>query len=164
MYLELIALSAIIGIGATLIMDIYAIIIKRFFNIPSLDYRLLGRWIGHFKNGVFSHKNIMQAEKIPEEQAVGWLAHYLIGISFSFLLLFIRGTAWAYQPTFWPALCIGLLTTIAPWFLMQPAFGFGVAASKTPNPALARFRSLKAHAIYGIGLYLAAWLLHLVIS
>ena len=106
----------------------------------------------------------MQAEKIPGEQAIGWLAHYLIGITFSFLLLLIWGTAWAYQPTFWPALSIGLLTTIAPWFLMQPAFGFGVAASKTPNPPLARFRSLKAHTIYGIGLYLAAWLLSLVIA
>ena len=163
-YLELITFSLIIGIGATLIMDIYAIIIKRLFNIPSLDFRIVGRWIGHFKNGVFSHKNILQAETIRYERAIGWLAHYLIGISFAFLLLLIWGTEWACKPTFWPAITIGLLTTIAPFFLMQPAFGFGIAASKTPNPNLARFRSLKAHAIYGIGLYVAALLLSMVVS
>ncbi|NQX37762.1 Protein of unknown function [Pedobacter steynii] len=163
-YLELIAFSLVIGIGATLVMDIYAVILKRFFNIPSLDFRIVGRWIGHFKEGVFSHKNILQAETIRYEGAIGWLAHYLIGISFAFLLLLIWGTEWAYHPTFGPAISIGLLTTIAPFFLMQPAFGFGIAASKTPNPNLARFRSLKAHAIYGIGLYVAALLLSMVLS
>lgn len=163
-YLELIAFSLIIGIGATLIMDIYAILIKRLFNIPSLDFGIVGRWIGHFKSGVFSHKNILQTESIKYERAIGWLAHYLIGISFAFLLLLIWGTEWAYRPTFWPAITIGLLTTVAPFFLMQPAFGFGIAASKTPNPNLARFRSLKAHAIYGIGLYVAALLLSMVVS
>ena len=163
-YLELITFSLIIGIGATLIMDIYAILIKRLFNIPSLDFRIVGRWIGHFKNGVFSHKNILQAESIKYEGAIGWLAHYLIGISFAFLLLLIWGTEWVYQPTFWPDITIGLLTTVAPFFLMQPAFGFGIAASETPKPNLARFRSLKAHAIYGIGLYVAALLLSMVVS
>lgn len=163
-YLELAVFSLIIGVGATIVMDIYAIIIKRFFNIASLDYRIVGRWIGNFKNGIFSHKNILQTAPIKNEQAIGWLAHYLIGISFAFLLLLIWGTSYAYKPSFWPALTIGLLTTIAPWFMMQPAFGFGIAASKTPNPTLARFRSIKAHAVYGIGLYLAALLLSMALS
>lgn len=39
---------------------------------------------------------------------------------------------------------------------MQPAFGMGVAASRTPNPTVARWRRLRTHAIYGFGLYLAA--------
>jgi len=30
----------------------------------------------------------------------------------------------------------------------------GLAASKTPDPTVARLRSLRAHAIYGAGLYL----------
>lgn len=163
-YLELIVFSLAIGTGATIVMDIYAIINKRFFNVPSLDYGLLGRWIGHFKKGVFSHTTIIQAGKIPHERAIGWMTHYLIGITFAFLLLLIWGTGWAYKPTFGPAIAIGLLTTIAPWFMMQPAFGFGIAASKTPNPKQARWTSLKAHTIYGVGLYLAAWVLSRIIS
>jgi len=37
---------------------------------------------------------------------------------------------------------------------MQPAFGLGVAAAKTPDPTTARLRSLRTHATYGLGLYL----------
>ncbi|WP_317164254.1 DUF2938 domain-containing protein [Flavobacterium sp. xlx-214] len=151
--------SVIIGVGATIFMDLYAIFIKRFFNIPSLDFAIVGRWVGHFKNGIFTHKNILQSEKIKGERAIGWLSHYLIGVSFAFLLLLICGIDWVKNPTFWPCIVIGLATTIAPWFLMQPSFGFGIAASKTPNPNLSRLRSLQAHFVYGLGLYVAAFLL-----
>lgn len=155
-FFELIIFSIIIGIGATIIMDIYSLLIRKVFKIPSLDMGIVGRWIGHFKNGIFMHPNIILAEKINGERIIGWVAHYLIGISFAFTLLLICGLEWVYNPTFLPALLIGVLTTIAPWFLMQPAFGFGIAASKTANPTIARLRSLQAHAIYGIGLYLTA--------
>lgn len=163
-FFELIIFSIIIGIGATLIMDLYALLVRLIFNISSLDMGIVGRWIGYFTHGVFTHQNIMQAEKIKGERIIGWSAHYLIGISFAFLLLLICGVEWVYHPTLLPALAIGILTTIAPWFIMQPAFGFGVAASKTPNPLLARLKSLQAHTIYGIGLYLAAVFLSIVSS
>jgi hypothetical protein len=51
-------------------------------------------------------------------------------------------------------MAIGLGTIIAPWFLMQPAFGLGVASAKTHDPTAARLRSLRTHATYGLGLYL----------
>ncbi|MFP3834467.1 DUF2938 domain-containing protein [Chryseobacterium sp. SIMBA_028] len=147
--------AVLLGVGATIFMDIYALIIKKLWNIPSLDYRILGRWIGHFKNGKFSHPNIIQATPIQGEKAIGWLAHYSIGIMFAYVLLLIWGESWLLHPTAFPAIFIGLATTLAPWLMMQPAFGFGVAASKLPNPTIARLRSLQAHFIYGIGLYLS---------
>lgn len=156
---QMLIYSVIIGAGATIFMDLFAVFIKRFFNIPSLDYSIVGRWVGHFKNGIFSHQNILQSEKIKGERAIGWLSHYAIGISFAFLLLLICGIDWLKNPSFLPCILIGLATTIAPWFLMQPAFGFGFAASKTPNPSLSRLRSLQAHFIYGLGLYLVALML-----
>lgn len=45
----------------------------------------------------------------------------------------------------------------APLFVMQPAFGFCIAASRTPQPDVARRRSLVTHLSYGVGLYLAAY-------
>ncbi|MDR2274839.1 MAG: DUF2938 domain-containing protein [Sphingobacterium sp.] len=161
---QLIIYSVFIGVGATLFMDIHAILIKRIFNIPSLDLAIVGRWIGHFRKGIFSHNNIIQAQKVNGELALGWFAHYAIGITFAFLLLLICGIEWVCKPTFWICITLGVATTAAPWFMMQPAFGFGIAASKTPNPTIARLRSLQAHAIYGFGLYLAAVLLSNIIK
>jgi hypothetical protein len=42
---------------------------------------------------------------------------------------------------------------------MQPSFGLGVAASKTPNPNRARLKSLMTHTVFGVGLYIWALLL-----
>jgi nitrous oxidase accessory protein NosD len=39
---------------------------------------------------------------------------------------------------------------------MQPGMGAGIAASRTPKPAVARINSLLTHATFGLGLYLAA--------
>ncbi|MGH2740969.1 MAG: DUF2938 family protein [Thermoleophilaceae bacterium] len=41
---------------------------------------------------------------------------------------------WAERPTLGPALATGLGSTVASFVLMQPAFGMGLAASKTPTP------------------------------
>lgn len=87
------------------------------------------------------------------------MAHYLIGIVFSMLLILIVGDNWLQYPTFWPALLMGVISVVAPFLLMQPCFGFGIAAAKTPAPWLARRRSLVAHTSFGIGLWLSALLL-----
>jgi hypothetical protein len=60
------------------------------------------------------------------------------------------------SPTIWPALAVGLGTIVAPWFVMQPAMGAGIAAAKSPNPTATRLRNLGSHAVYGLGLYIAA--------
>jgi hypothetical protein len=45
----------------------------------------------------------------------------------------------------------------APFFLMQPGMGAGIAASRTRRPAAARFQSLVTHGVFGLGLYAAGW-------
>ncbi|MGJ0579001.1 DUF2938 domain-containing protein [Xenorhabdus bovienii] len=159
--LELIVRSVLIGAGATVVMDLWAIFIKRSFGVPSLNYSMVGRWIGHIPKGVFVHKSIVQAEPVKGETGIGWFAHYLIGIIFAGLLLLIWGLDWAKNPTLIPALIVGVVTVVAPYFIMQPGMGMGIAASKTPTPNIARLRSLMAHTSYGVGLYLAALFLTL---
>jgi Protein of unknown function (DUF2938) len=51
------------------------------------------------------------------------------------------------------ALATGIATTAAPWQLMQPAFGLGVAASRTLYPPRVRWRTRRTHAMYGVGLH-----------
>ena len=44
-------------------------------------------------------------------------------------------------------MAMGLGSTAAPWLVMQPAVGLGVATAKTPDPTATRLPSLRTHAI-----------------
>ncbi|WOF74369.1 DUF2938 domain-containing protein [Parvibaculaceae bacterium PLY_AMNH_Bact1] len=145
-----------IGVGATLVMDLWALFLSKAFNIPSLNYAMVGRWIGHIPRGRIVHTNISDALPVSSEHALGWAAHYAIGVLFAGLLIFIWGINWTVTPTPIPALAIGLGTLAAPFFVLQPGMGAGIAASKTPAPNIARLRSLSAHMSFGAGLYLSA--------
>lgn len=144
-----------IGTGATLVMDGWAALLRR-FGIPSLDFALLGRWIGHLREGVWFHDRIGAAAPVAHELALGWAAHYTIGISFAALLVAVFGLDWARSPTLWPALVVGLVTVVAPLFVLQPALGLGIASSRTAAPLFNGLKSVATHLVYGVGLYLAA--------
>ena len=147
-----------IGVGATAVMDVWAVALKRFWCIPSLNYAMVGRWLGHLPRGTFSHTAIGQAAPVRDEAGLGWTAHYAIGVLFAAVLLALAGQEWVEAPTFAPALLAGVLSVAAPFCILQPGMGAGLAASKTPHPNAARVRSLMAHTAFGVGLYLAALL------
>ncbi len=157
--LEFLTRAVSVGIGATMVMDLWAVFLNRCFAIPSLNYAMVGRWICHFPSGKFFHQSIAQATQVRGELMLGWGTHYAIGILFAALLLNVWGLDWARQPTLLPALIFGVFTVVAPFFIMQPGMGAGIAASKTPKPNTARFRSLVAHTSFGVGLYISAMLL-----
>lgn len=151
------ALSAlVIGIGATLTMDLWSLVAARLLAFQPPNYAFVGRWLGHMPHGRFIHAAIAKSPPVPGERIIGWTAHYATGIAFAGLLLVIFGTAWAQTPTLLPALTVGLLTLAAPFLLMQPGMGAGIAASRTPKPYQARLRSILTHIIFGLGLYGAA--------
>jgi hypothetical protein len=162
--IELLIRGALIGVGGAAVMDAWALLARRAFNVQGLDYALLGRWIGHFPRGRFVHDRIASADPVRGERPLGWLAHYSIGITFALLLLAIWGLEWAHSPTIWPALAVALGTIVAPWFVMQPAMGAGIAAGRTPAPWTARVRNLASHTAYGLGLYASAVALSLLVA
>ena len=150
--------AIMIGAGATAIGDLWALTLRRILSIPSLDWALVGRWIGHMPGGRFAHGAIAAAAPIRHERILGWIAHYGIGIAFAAVLLGIWGREWPERPMPGPALIVGLASVAAPFLIMQPAFGFGLAASRLPNPMAARLKSLLTHFVFGLGLYAAALL------
>ncbi len=153
--METITRSIVIGAGATLVMDAWAALLRR-FGAPSLSFAMLGRWVGHLPRGRFIHENITRATPIRGELALGWATHYAIGISISGLLLSIYGLRWALAPTLLPALIVGVGTVAAPLLILQPALGAGVASRKTATPVFNALKSLATHVVFGLGLYLAA--------
>jgi hypothetical protein len=150
--------SIFIGAGATLAIDAWALARRRLLGIPPLDYALVGRWLAHLARGRFRHERIAAAAPVAHERAIGWAAHYLIGIAFAGVLLAIWGLPWVRHPTLGPALAVGIGSAAAPFLVMQPGMGAGIAASRTPRPAAARAQTLATHAIFGLGLYAAGWI------
>ncbi len=153
--IEFVVRSLLIGAGATVVMDVWAAVLRR-FGVPSLSFALLGRWIGHLPRGRWFHEGIAKAAPIPGELPMGWGAHYAIGITFAALLLALFGLSWARSPTLLPALFIGVVTVVAPLFVLQPALGAGIASSKTPTPVFNAIKSIVTHTVFGVGLFLAA--------
>jgi hypothetical protein len=145
-----------IGIGATLLMDLWNLFLKRAFALPSLNYCLLGRWLSHMPSGTFRHANINAAPQKSAECAIGWIAHYSIGVAFALVFVLLVSREWLARPTLLPALLYGIATIVFPFFIMQPSLGLGVASSRASNPTQARLKSLATHFVFGIGLYLCA--------
>ena len=147
-----------IGAGATAVMDLWAIARRRLFSSALPDYGLVGRWLAHMTRGRFRHASIKSTPSVRGERAIGWIAHYLIGIAFAALLLALFGTQWLARPTLTPALIVGVGTVALPFLVMQPGMGAGIAASRTPRPAAARLQSLVTHGVFGLGLYVSGWI------
>jgi hypothetical protein len=103
--------------------------------------------------GRFVHRPIVASPKLPGEKIIGWIVHYLTGIGFAAMLLVVFGEDWMRHPTPLPALVVGITSVAAPFLLMQPAMGAGIAARQTARPSAARRRSLVTHAVFGLGLY-----------
>ena len=152
--------AVVIGVGATLLIDVWALVLKRAFAIPSLDLCLLGRWVLHMPGGVFVHERIAAAPPKRHECAAGWVTHYAIGTGLALVFVMLTSGTWLARPTLLPALVFGIVTTAAPFFVMQPALGLGIASSRTPHPARARLKSLMTHTVFGLGLYLSAVVLN----
>jgi hypothetical protein len=153
--------ALVMGVGATVLMDLWAIARRRAFKIPLPDYGLVGRWFAHLARGQFRHQSIAVAPVVPGERVIGWVAHYVVGVLFAALVLGLWGLAWVRQPTIGPALLVGIGTVAAPFLVMQPGMGAGVAASRTPRPAAARVQSLVTHTMFGLGLYASGWIARL---
>ncbi|OZI60610.1 DUF2938 domain-containing protein [Bordetella genomosp. 11] len=153
--LKLLGHIALIGIGATAIMDAWLWLLAR-LGVSIASFAMVGRWIGHLAHGQFTHIAIAKAAPVRAELGLGWLTHYVVGIVYAALLVLLQGQTWLREPTLLPPLVFGMFSVVVPWFLMQPAMGAGVLALKTATPLKNCLRNLANHTVFGIGMYAAA--------
>ena len=78
--------AALIGAGATMVMDLWAALLWQ-FGVPSLNLAFLGRWIGRVAHGQLMHVSIATAAPVRGERWIGCCAHYSIGMAFAALFL-----------------------------------------------------------------------------
>jgi hypothetical protein len=153
--IQCLGLAIVVGVAATAVMDAWLLAMAR-LGVPTTDWRLVGRWVAHMRRGNFAHAAIAQATAVRREHALGWLTHYAVGVAYAVALVAITDGDWLRQPAVLPAVAFGLSTVVMPLFVMQPAMGSGLAASKTATPWRNRLRALVNHGVFGLGLYIAA--------
>ena len=153
---HLVLQSFALGILATAAMDLFNLTGKHLRLHRGGSYALIGRWISGFFKGHFRYQNILQTPPRHNEVIVGIVSHYGIGIGLALgYLLLSKALLLSPANLFW-AVTYGLATNALPWFIMFPAFGFGVLATNGPeNNQLIRTSFLN-HLGYGIALGLGA--------
>ncbi len=151
--------SLVIGIGGTGAMDLWALLLTAVFRLPLPNWGLVGRWFAHLARGTFFHRDINEAQTVPNEVALGWFAHYAIGIVYAGALIIFAGSAWVSNPTFLPAWILGMVTVGAGWFILQPGMGAGWAASLRSNPMRIRALNIISHTVFAAGLFATALLI-----
>ena len=153
---DIILRAALVGIGGTIVLDLYAFLMQRMFGGPPTNWKMVGRWLGHMSKCEFVQTNIGQAEPVPGEHALGWTFHYVIGIAYGLVLVAIWGAGWLRQPGIAEPLILALALLVLPYFVMMPGMGMGMAGSRTPKPNVTRLKSVIGHSMFGIGMYLTA--------
>jgi len=144
------------GIFATVVLDLWQRVLWAATGIPPTNWGIIGRWFGHMPRGRFMHQAIAAAEPVPNEHAIGWTMHYLIGIAYGFVYVGLVAFVLKGTPSLLNGFVFGLISVVVPWFMMQPALGLGPMGVKAPNPAVPRYTALVAHCLYGIALYAGA--------
>ena len=141
------------GITATVAIDLWATFANRVLGWPRTHWGMVGRWIGHMRDGQFTHISIASSPPIVHESILGWVFHYVVGCIYAALYLTYSNIVNMGQPTLVSAVLFGLVTILSPWLLMQPALGLGICASKAPMPTLVRMQNVIIHTIFGLVLY-----------
>lgn len=144
--------AILIGVMATAVLDLWSLLLNRTAGIPMANWGMVGRWFAHMFRGTFRHDSIAAAEPVPNEVAIGWLAHYLIGILFAAALLALW-PGWIANPTIWPPMIVGWVTILAGWLLLSPGLGGGIAHARRPDAARARVLNLIGHTVFGLALW-----------
>lgn len=146
------------GLLATVLMDLWAVVLNRAAGQPLPNWGMVGRWVASLPSGQVFHDDIGAVAPVTGERMIGWGFHYAVGVIYGIVLAGIMGATWLAAPTFMPAWVFSLLMIGFGWFLLQPGLGVGWAASKTPQPWKARGLGLAAHTVFGAGLWMGALL------
>ncbi len=144
------------GAFATALLDLWALLLNRNFGFGLPNWAFVGRWVGHLFRGQAMHDDIGKAAPVQNELTIGWVFHYAVGIAFAAATLLIGGAAWTASPTLPLPMVVGLVTVGFGWFVLQPALGAGVAASRKPDANRIRTLNVAGHIVFGLGLWIAA--------
>lgn len=143
----------VVGVASTIVLDVWVLIVQKVTGIPPTNWGIVGRWV----LGLFEGELVIDdASSEPSifERTVGWLFHYVIGISYAILLILIYGEAIISNPTVMPFVIVGLvISTIAGLGILMPALGAGFFGRLLPNKPVTYLYVIVAHAVFATAQY-----------
>jgi hypothetical protein len=119
-----------------------------------VNVALVGRWALGLARGQWAHADIADSPARPGEVRMGWAFHLLVGGGGVALMYaaFVRAAGFS-VPThhLWGGVIFGALTSLLPWLVLLPAFGWGWFGRRGPKGANALLASIVSHLPYGLG-------------
>src|ERR1043165_4198354 len=95
------------GVAATVAIDVWATFANKVLGWPRTNWGMVGRWIGHMRDGRFMHASIGSSPPIAHEAVLGWTFHYLVGCLYAALYLAYAAIAHMGRPTLMSAVLFG---------------------------------------------------------
>jgi hypothetical protein len=143
------------GLVGAVFMDLAETIMARMGITSKVNVSLVGRWAMGMTRGQFAYRDIRTSRAHRHEIAAGWAFHLLIGggvvglfYPLGYLVLGL-GLPETHLPT---GVLFGLTTSLLPWLILLPAFGWGLFGRHAPAGAKPLLASPLTHIPYGLGL------------
>lgn len=142
------------GIVGAVLMDITETLAARVGLTSGVSVSLVGRWALGLLRGQWAHADIARSPARPGEVRTGWAFHFLVGGGGVALLYpACLPAAGLSVPThhLWGGVIFGVATSLLPWLLLLPAFGWGWFGRRGPRGSNALLASTVSHIPYGLG-------------
>ncbi len=147
-------LAFIGGIAGAVLMDITETLAARVGVTSGVNVALVGRWAAGLVRGQWTHVDIARSPASRGEIPIGWAFHFLVGGGGVALMYaaFARAAGIVVPAHhLWGGLMFGAVTSLLPWLLLLPAFGWGWFGSRGPRGTNALLASTVSHIPYGLG-------------
>lgn len=142
------------GIVGAVLMDITETLAARAGLTSGVNVALVGRWALGLLRGQWTHADIARSPVRPGEVRMGWAFHLLVGGGGVALLYaaLLEATGWTLPAhRLWGGVGFGAATSLLPWLLLLPAFGWGWFGRRGPRGSNALLASTVSHLPYGLG-------------
>ncbi len=143
------------GIVGAVLMDITETYAARIGITSGVNVALVGRWFMGLTRGQMAHANILDSQPLPYEAGMGWAFHLLVGggavaLMYPAILQF-SGIALLPTQHLLGGVLFGWATSLLPWLVLLPAFGWGLFGRRGPPGSNALLASMVSHVPYGLG-------------
>ena len=142
------------GIVGAVLMDITETMAAKHGLVSGVTIAFIGRWFCGLWRNQFRHTDIRRSPSQHNEVKMGWIVHFIAGGGGVALLfpLFFHATGIPYpNQLVFSGILFGLITSLLPWLILLPAFGWGFFGVRGPQGSNALIASMLSHIPYGLG-------------